>query len=235
MPGSPESHRPLITCIVPVYNGERFLQEALESILDQTHRSFEITVVDDGSTDGTAAVAGRYTGRIRYLHQANSGPAAARNLGLETARGDLIAFLDADDLWHAEKLERQASHLRAHPETGALFTHAQNFWIDELQEEAERFRGHRISKPIPAYMTSTMMARRTAFDSVGPFDVARKHGDILDWVLRARDAGVAVEMLPDVLTQRRIHQANRSRTLQTQSRDEFLHLLKADLDRRRGG
>lgn len=233
MPGSPDSFRPLVTCIVPVYNGERFLHEALESIMSQTLQSIEITVVDDGSTDGTAAVAGKYANRIRYLHQPNSGPPAARNLGLQTACGDLIAFLDADDLWYPEKLERQVIYLQIHPEIDVLFAHAVNFWMDELREEAERFRNHRISKPLPAYVTSTMVARRTVFDRVGAFNSDTKYGDALEWVLRARSAGVAVGILPDVLTRRRLHQTNLSRTLQDQSRDEFLHILKADLDRKR--
>src|SRR5436190_9496549 len=95
----------LISCIVPVFNGDRYLAETLDSILAQTHRPIEIIVVDDGSTDGTSAIAAEYGEKIRYIRQENSGVASARNLGLQSARGDFIAFLDADDLWHAGKLQ----------------------------------------------------------------------------------------------------------------------------------
>src|SRR5690242_4967891 len=97
-------HGPTVTCIVPVFNGERYLGEALDSIFAQGHQPLEVLVVDDGSTDGSAAVAKSYGDRVRYFFQPNAGPAAARNLGLEAARGEFIAFLDADDLWHRDKL-----------------------------------------------------------------------------------------------------------------------------------
>jgi glycosyltransferase involved in cell wall biosynthesis len=98
---------PLISCIVPVFNGERYLGEALDSILAQTYRPLEVVVVDDGSAEGAAAVVARYRDQIRPLFQPNAGQAAARNLGLSVARGEFVAFLDADDLWHPEKLARQ--------------------------------------------------------------------------------------------------------------------------------
>src|SRR5215469_8348389 len=98
---------PLVSCIVPVFNGEQYLAEALDSILTQTYRPLEIIVADDGSTDGTAAVVARYGNRVRYLFQPNAGTAAACNLGIKAAQGDFIGFLAADDLWHPEKLARQ--------------------------------------------------------------------------------------------------------------------------------
>src|SRR5688572_20501170 len=95
---------PTISCIVPVYNGERYIREALDSILGQTYPNLEVVVVDDGSTDATAAAVASYGNRVSYLWQPNAGPVAARNLGLGAATGDYVAFLDADDLWHLEKL-----------------------------------------------------------------------------------------------------------------------------------
>src|SRR5687768_12615855 len=97
-----------ISCVIPVYNGERFLTETLESVLAQSQRVDEIVVVDDGSTDGTRALVEGYVARegsrVQYLWQPNEGPAAARNRGIEAATGELIAFNDADDLWHPDKL-----------------------------------------------------------------------------------------------------------------------------------
>jgi len=96
----------LISCIVPVFNGERYVSEALDSILAQTYRPLEIIVADDGSIDGTAAVVASYGEQVIYLRQANAEP-AARNLGLSAARGEFVAFLDAVDLWHPEKLAHE--------------------------------------------------------------------------------------------------------------------------------
>jgi glycosyltransferase involved in cell wall biosynthesis len=101
----------LISCIVPVYNGERYLGETLDSIFAQTYQPLEIIVVDDGSTDGTATVAASYGQRVRYLCQTNQGKAAARNRGFGAAQSEFIAFIDADDLWHPEKLTRQITRL----------------------------------------------------------------------------------------------------------------------------
>ena len=162
----------LISCIVPVFNGERYLKEALDSILAQTYRPLEIIVSDDGSTDGTASVVAGYGECVKYLWQANAGEAAARNLGLSAAGGHFLAFLDADDLWHPEKLTRQMACFQARPELDLCVTHVQNFWVPELREEAEQFRDHRLSQPLPGYTSVTLLARRALFDIVGTFDTA---------------------------------------------------------------
>jgi glycosyltransferase involved in cell wall biosynthesis len=224
---------PIISCIVPVFNGERYLREALESILKQSYQSFEIIVVDDGSTDQTAAVIHHYGEQIRFLRQANAGTAAARNLGLSVAEGEFIAFLDADDLWHAAKLERQMARFQAHPELDYCVAHVQNFWVPELIEEEIRFRDHRISKPLPGYTTGTLLARRGFFEFVGPFSHTIKHADDTDWFLRASEHGAVMELLPDVLLYRRLHQTNLSRLRASDSRDQYLRMLKLALDRRR--
>ena len=116
--------REFVSCIVAVYNGERYLGEALDSILTQTFRPAEIIVVDEGSTDGTASVAHHYGEQLRYVWQPNAGPAAARNLGLGLVQGEFVAFLDADDLWHADKLAQQMARFRARPELDLCVTHA---------------------------------------------------------------------------------------------------------------
>jgi glycosyltransferase involved in cell wall biosynthesis len=225
---------PLISCIVPVFNGERYLGETLESILAQTYRPLEIIVVDDGSTDGTARVAAAYGDQISYLYQPNAGHGAARNRGLEAARGEYVAFLDADDLWDPRKLALQAARFEASAELDACVTHVQNFWVPELAEEAARMREQRRGQPIPGYVFSALLARRATFEKVGPLDAALAHANDTDWFLRAAEQGVVVELLPDVFVYRRLHQTNVSRTRADQSRDEYLRILKMALDRRRG-
>lgn len=98
---------PLISCIVPVYNGEKYLDETLDSIFAQTYRPLEVIVIDDGSTDGTGNLVKARTEEVIYVLQDNAGPAAARNVGIATASADYLAFIDADDLWLPDKLTRQ--------------------------------------------------------------------------------------------------------------------------------
>jgi glycosyltransferase involved in cell wall biosynthesis len=224
---------PLVSCIVPVLNGERYLREALDSILAQTYRPMEIIVADDGSTDGTAALSADYGGQVRYLFQPNAGTAAACNLGLTVAQGDFVAFLAADDLWHPEKLSRQISRLQARADLDLCVTYVQNFWIPELKEEADRFRNHRISQPLPGYVPQTLLARRALFETVGHFNTALRHADSTDWFLRVIEHGGVIDILHDVLVYRRIHQSNLSRRMASASRQEYVELVKATLDRRR--
>ena len=110
------SATPLVSVIVPAYNAARFLPHAVESIRRQDYLPLEIVIVDDGSTDDTAEVARDLGSDIRYVYQPNAGPAAARNRGLEQARRELIAFLDADDEWPPDKLRIQVGRLLAEPE-----------------------------------------------------------------------------------------------------------------------
>jgi glycosyltransferase involved in cell wall biosynthesis len=224
---------PLVSCVVPVFNGERFLREALDSILAQTYRPVEIIVADDGSTDGTATLVARYGDQVRYLFQPNTGTAAACNLGLKAAQGDFVAFLAADDLWHPEKLAHQISQFQLRPDLDLCVTYVKNFWIPELKEEAERFRNHRISQPLPGYVPQTLLARRALFETVGHFNIALRHADSTDWFLRVIEHGAVIDILPDALVYRRIHQSNLSRRMASASRQEYVELVKATLDRRR--
>jgi glycosyltransferase involved in cell wall biosynthesis len=229
---------PLISCLVPVFNGAKYLAEALDSILKQTYRPIEIIVVDDGSTDRTPAVAACYGDRIRYVRQDNAGAPSARNLGLSLARGEFVAFLDADDLWRPEKLQRQMRRFESRPELDLSVTYLQNFWVAELKNEEIRFKGHRLSEPVPGYVTQTLLARRSAFYNVGLFNESLKVGDPTDWFLRAAEQGLATEMLSDVLVDRRMHDSNMSmqadtRRMTSRMEDSMLRVIKASLDRRR--
>jgi len=230
-------NRPLISCIVPVFNGERYLGEALDSILAQTYRPLEIIVADDGSTDGTAVVVATYGDQVRYLWQTNAGPAAARNLGLRAVQGEFVAFLDADDLWHQEKLARQMARFEARAELDMCFTKAQNFWIPKLREFGARHRNHpALGETVCPRSLCTLVARRSLIDTVGDFNPKFSVGEDTDWFLRTLEQGAVMEFLPDVLMYRRWHRGNlswRAFASDAQMRDVRLQLAKARLDRRR--
>ena len=235
-PSQPAPARePLVTCIVPVYNGEAFIGQALASIVAQSYRPIEIVVVDDGSTDGTADAVAACGLDVRYRRQDNAGGAAARNQGIRTAHGEFVAFLDADDLWPPEKLRRQVSRFTARPELEISLAHVQNFWMPEVDEERIGLRGHRRTGAVPGYSAGTLVTRRETFARLGLFNDALRHGDQTEWFLRARERGAVVEVLPDVLLNRRLHANNVSRHNAHASRAQYLDLIKGVLDRRRVG
>ncbi|MBI3782338.1 MAG: glycosyltransferase family 2 protein [Deltaproteobacteria bacterium] len=223
----------LVSCIVPVFNCERYLRAALDSIFAQSYRHIEVIVVDDGSSDSTPEIIDSYVGRIVALRQENAGPATTRNRGIEVAAGDFIAFLDADDIWEPRKVELQMARFRARPELDVCVTNARNFWIDELAAERTRFEGHRITKELPAYLSSSLLARRRVFEIAGRFDQTLRFGDAAEWFTRVEAQGFLCERLPETLLLRRIHHTNRSRLLNQASRDEFLRVVKISLDRKR--
>ena len=224
-----------VSCIIPCYNAERFLGEAIESVIAQTLCPAEIIVIDDGSTDGSAAVAARYADRVEYLRQENAGPAAARNRGVELTHGNYVAFLDADDLWHPEKLERQAARFAARPELEACVTHLTAFWEVEVRHEQEALQGHaRTRSSLPGYVMQTMLARRSAFAKAGLLNPALRFGEDTEWFIRARDEGVVLEMMPDVLVFRRFHANNLTRSRGNKAlKSGILEMVQSSLERRR--
>lgn len=165
---------PKVSVVIPTYNCARFLPEALDSVLAQTYRDFEVIVMDDGSTDDTPAVMSRYPA-VRYLRQANVGPGAARNAAIRAARGELIAFLDADDLWLSAKLERQVPTFDD-PEVGICYSD-----LRELAIDGKVTPSFLATRPLAAsgyifenlrsmlIYTTTTVVRRVVFDQVGGF------------------------------------------------------------------
>lgn len=226
---------PSITCCIAAHNSERFVAEAIESVIRQTYRPLEVILVDDGSTDRTVAVARAYAPPVVIVEQQEAGPPATRNAAIRLARGDLVAFLDADDLWLADKLQRQGACLAANPEVGYCLTSAQVFWAPELAHEARRFDTHPRARPVPAFGASSLLARRSAFDRVGLFDEGMTFGDALEWFLRADRQGVGRAILPEVLLLRRLHAHNLTRRRRAEGRVRLVEFVKRELDRRRTG
>ncbi|NQT91768.1 MAG: glycosyltransferase family 2 protein [Lentisphaerae bacterium] len=220
----------LVSVIVPVYNGEAYLELALRSIQTQDYRPIEIIVVDDGSTDRSADVARSFEG-VQYLHQPNAGPSAARNAGLAVARGEFMAFLDADDEWLQGKLEIQISYHRDHPDVGCTVTHRETFmhpgtpvpdWLDDRLLETDAV----------GYLPSALVARAEVFEKVGHYNAQYMTAESLDWFVRVREAGIRVDVLPDILLRKRVHDRNLTRHM-ADTRTNVLGALRASIHRNR--
>lgn len=222
----------LITCIIPVYNGERFVGETVDSMLAQTYGPIEVVVVNDGSTDGTANILAQFGDRITVVNQENAGQAAARNHGIKVGKGDFFAFLDADDLWLPEKLQRQMDFLAARPDADLCTCMMENFWEAEMAEEAEQLRDTDHARPYLATWQG-ILARRQVFDRVGTLDTGVAFSDVREWLHRAKGMGVTVEHLDEVLVRRRIHANNLSRGRGEHDPDLLLRLAERALARRR--
>jgi glycosyltransferase involved in cell wall biosynthesis len=221
-----------VSCVIPVFNGERFLPEAIESVLAQARSDIEIIVVDDGSTDGTRDAAARFAKQVIYVRQDNAGPPSARNHGIRRASGDFVAFLDSDDLWYPQKTAIQLQRFEARPELVICTAHMQNFWSAEVEHEVSTLKDDRLTQ-IQPNLGSSFIARRSVFETIGLLDTAFKHRDIQELILRATDSGLATESLPDVLVKRRIHDANISRHRSDAGDLELVAIARARIARRR--
>ena len=221
-----------MSVIVPAFDAERYLGEALESVLEQTHGPADVIVVDDGSTDGTAQVAESFGAPVRCLRRERAGVAAALNAGVQAARGELLAFLDADDLWVREKLELQVAALAADPRLDLVLGHMSEFRSPDLSAE-ESARLAMRSGSVPGASRGTMLIRREAFMRVGQFATGWTLGEFVEWYARAVDAGLQVQMLPEVLMERRLHRAN-SGIRDADSRADYVRVVRAILERRGG-
>ncbi len=198
-----------VSCVVPVFNGAPYLEEAVASIEAQSWGPIEVIVVDDGSTDATPDVIARLGARVRAIRQDHSGAATARNCGIAAASGSFLAFLDADDLWQPEKIAVQMAQFELRPELDVCLCRTENWWIPELQHEADSMASALNDSQTGAF--PTVLARRGLFERTGLLDERLKHLDMLDWLLRVADAGGIVEHIDGVLVRRRIHFTNTSR------------------------
>lgn len=208
MNNHPNYPKPLVSVIIPVYNGERYISQAIHSVLAQDYRPLEIIVVDDGSTDQTAQIAQEFS-EVIYLHQSNQGPGSARNLGVLSSRGEFIAFLDGDDLWLPNKLTLQVKYLLAHPELGFVIAHMRPV-LENGAEWPSGFNRSYYEKQPPCYLPSAMLVRREVFFAVGLFDPSYRHANDSDWFFRSQEGGIRMAIVPEVLVEKRIHSSNLS-------------------------
>lgn len=223
---------PTVSVVIPVHNGARYLAEAIESVLAQDHRPLEVIVVDDGSTDESAAVAAAFGPPVRVVQQAQQGASAARNHGAAVAQGEWLALLDADDCWLPEKLSLQLAAHFADPGVEIINGGVEHFYSPEL-DEAARARYHLPPGVRPMQSPSSLLVLRSTFERVGPFNPRFRTGELLDWYGRALDLGIRAVTIPDLVFRRRIHGANHS-IIHAAARPDFLLAVRERLARRRG-
>jgi glycosyltransferase involved in cell wall biosynthesis len=203
----------------------------LASIYAQGHPDLDVIVVDDGSTDGSLAVAeGRFPG-IRAIRQERAGPGAARNRGVELARGQTLAFLDADDRWPAGRLAALVAALAKLGGPGMVFGRVRHFVCPSLAAR-DHSRFFCPPEPTPAFFPGAMVIPLADFRRVGPFEEDLRLGEFIGWLARARDLGLSSVMLEDVVLERRIPGANHTLAGRAAYADYAL-ALKRSLDRRR--
>ena len=184
---------PKVSVVIPAYNAAKFIEEAIQSVLAQTQPSWELIVVDDGSTDNTAAIVQQYSledSRIHLIQQVNQGVSAARNVGVHLAQADYIAFLDADDRWLPIKLAVHLSHFQSKPNLGVSYARAAFISFEGgltgtiasgrlLQLQPENFLYEN-----PTITTSNLVVRRAVFEQLGGFDLEMSYSEDLDWLFR---------------------------------------------------
>jgi uncharacterized protein (DUF1919 family) len=220
-----------VTVIIPVYNGERFLAGAVQNVLRQNYDPLEIIIIDDGSTDRTASIASTFKHCVRYYCQPNRGPAAARNLGIEEARGDVVAFLDVDDLWPINKLKRQTNYLAANPSVEIVQGLIQNMALDTSAPTGELIF-EETTEPYKFINLGSAIYRRSVFEKVGLLDETLCDNEDMDWFFRAWEKNVTKVVLDHVGLFYRKHDCNMSRQ-QDRCDLQLVRLFKKHLDRSR--
>jgi glycosyltransferase involved in cell wall biosynthesis len=192
-------HASLVSVIIPVHNGGKTVARAIESALGQRYDAVEIVVADDGSTDDTREVVGRYLGRVRVVEQPQRGAAAARNLGLRAARGEYVAFLDADDEFLPERIEKSVAPMAADARVGATFCRLYREYSDGSRDiygdaygRCRAFPEHLW--PSSHTQTSGVTCRLAAIERVGPFDESLQSHDDLDLWIRLTESSRVIEI-----------------------------------------
>lgn len=218
-----------VSVVVPVYEGERFLEEALRSVVDQDPAPAEVIVIDDGSTDRSGDIARSFGDPVRVIRQENAGPAAARNRGIAATTGDLVSFLDADDLWPVGSLARRLEVLRAHPDACGVMGRSEIFV--RVRREDGAHDAQPFGDPTYGAFLSAMLLRRDALLATGGFREELRFAEDFDLLTKLREQGELV-VIDDVTHRYRRHDTNMTTTADPADMT-VAEVLKRSLDRRR--
>lgn len=220
-----------VSVIIPAFDVADYLGECIESVLGQTRPPHEVIVVDDGSTDDTAAVAVSFGSSIRLVRQERTGANPARNRGVRESSGAFLAFQDADDIWEPTKLERQLAAFESTPHVDLVFGMVTQFRSPELPEELVHLP-EGADVPAIGHHSGAMLLRRSTFDEIGWFDETNYSGDFVDWFARALEQQHRIVVVDEVVMRRRLHLHNKGLT-ERAGPDQYARALRKVLARRR--
>ncbi len=198
-----------ISVILTVYNGEQYLRECLESISRQTIRPYEVIIVDDGSEDNSKEIIEEFEDFILVAIE-NRGVAAARNLALEKSSGDLITFIDQDDIWLENSLESRYNHFIEH-EASQIVIGKQKWFLSGLNEMPSWVKPEQMNDELNGYLLGCAMISRSLFSEFGTFDESFRFSSDFDWFFRLKDHQIQFHQVEKLVLYKRIHQFNESR------------------------
>jgi glycosyltransferase involved in cell wall biosynthesis len=227
---------PLVSVVIPVYNGEKYITECLESVYQQTYPSFEVIIIDDGSTDQSLEIINKMPGDKKIISQQNKDVSHARNTGIKNASGQLIAFLDQDDLWDTKRLEKLIRVFMKNPDVDLFFTdlskfndEGKNWHPRDRHKAASRLRDENLFENLirkNVLMPSAVMVKKDRFIEAGMFDPQFKTcGDYEMW-LRMAAKGMRFKYLPEPLTLYRQHGENTSKKIEIMNEDRLNAIRK---------
>lgn len=229
-------NQPLISVIVPVYNGETFLEEAINSIIKQNYQPLEIIIIDDGSTDKTAQIASKFKNVAKYIYQQNAGPSSARNIGIKMAKGDLITFLDSDDLWLEGALKQQIFYLQNNHKIDIVQGHLQN--LQTKIDPQNNTLIQKFGKPRLSFNVGSFIYRKSVFEKIGFFDENLRHSEDVEFLVRIKENNLNWVILKPVILLYRRHKGSLisqydETKLKNMHLQSWLKILKKNLDKRR--
>jgi glycosyltransferase involved in cell wall biosynthesis len=225
----PVERRPTVAALIPVWNGAAFLSEALESVLAQEPAVDEVLVIDDGSTDESAAIAQSFGPPVRCVRREHSGLAATRNAAVRLSQSDRLAFLDSDDVWPRGRLALLLRALEENP--GCQIAQGR---LQRLVRSDRTMRWVLVSESWRAPNVATALIHRSAFATVGLFDETVAGGDDVDWLLRAREQGIREVRVDAITLYYRRHDHNMTNDVAA-DQSRLLRVLGRAVARRRAG
>ena len=223
---------PLVSIIIPVLNAERYLAEAIDSVLSQTYERYEIIVVGGQSTDNTEKIAKSYK-QVRYIHQTGKGIWDAFNEGIDGSGGEFVAFLSADDLWAPNKLSLQVDYLLRHPEIQYTITRVK-FFLSPGYPIPPNFKPELLSGDYAIRLLESLVARKSLFDDeIGKFNSQLTLAADIHWFARLKDRNIPMGVISEVLIYKRIHDENLSLSNLRGHQEILLKILKESIKRQR--
>ena len=224
----------MITVVMPIRNGSNYLEDALQSVLQQEHPVEEILIVNDGSTDETPTLLERLEREIPQVHILKGperGPGPARNVGIQAARGNIIAFIDADDLWPADKLELQIGRLNAEPAVDVVSGYVSYFDTQASDKLAPAENSRVENNLVPVF--GAFVFRKNVFDRIGLIDESQRFGEDVDFNFRLRESNIPLATLSVPTLYYRQHMESMTSVESAAEKRDFLNAIRKSLGRRR--